>query len=194
MKRVAAIVEGYGDVTAVPVLLARLGALFSEAIIANNPIRAGEWKSIIAKDALPKFLELAHSRQTDLILVALDLDDHCPVEEYKKASEIIDTWRNGRVIPVEVVFFNREYETMFLHCPEDITDNVISARHLNPELLRDAKGAVKEIIGRRYKETQDQVAFSKKIDLHKLYDRSRAFRKLCKSIIGMDYESLAVLM
>lgn len=190
MIRVAAIVEGYGDVQAVPTLIAKAGLLFGIQALASNPIRAGEWPLLRRPGILEKNLELAARRNCDRIIVLVDLDDYCPVEEYISAVPRIEEWRGDRNIVVELVFANREYETMFLHSPQCFGDFNPENLPDNPEQVRGAKERVKSLIGRRYKETQDQVRFTQSLDSESLFKTSRTFRKLCKALTGSGYDIL----
>jgi len=187
--RIAAVVEGYGDVNAVPALIARTGELLGLPIIAPNPIRAGEWKSIRATGVFERYLELAYRRGWDRILVLLDLEDLCSATEGGDALARVTSWAADRHVIVHVVFFVREYESIFLACIDDIVggDTPVVA---NPEAFRDAKGQLKKLTGRRYKETQDQEAYSKIIRLDILVKRSRSYRKLVKDLSGMSYEQI----
>lgn len=190
MIRIAAVVEGYGDVQALPVLLGRIGGQLGQSFIASDPIRAGEWKLLKGLGRLEKSLDLAHSRRPDLILVALDLDDGCVLQELQHAEQRINDWKNGRTIEVEVAFLAREYETMFLHAAASLNLPNSSAIPQNPDMIRGAKERMKDIMGRRYRETQDQRAFSGSVDLTLLYNASRPFRRLCRAVSGMDYATL----
>ncbi len=192
MIHVAAVVEGYGDVAAVPQLLAMTGSLVGDQIICKNPIRAGEWKRLRAEGALERYLTLAASRQCDQILVILDLDDGCCAEEYNLAVERIAAWDNGRGLAVGVVFLVREYETLFLACADDIEPSMEGGIQ-NPENFRDAKGQMRGILGRRYKETQDQLDLTRRLAPGKLVSRSRPFRKLVREITGLGYDAIATL-
>lgn len=187
--RVAAVVEGYGDVKAVPALVARTGLLLGSPMIASNPIRAGEWKSLRAAGEFERYLELAARRGWDRILVLLDLEDLCCKTEAEAALARVKAWAAGRPIVVHVVFFVQEYESIFLACIDDIVgDETVKVE--DPESYRDAKGQLKRLTGRRYKETQDQEAYSKTIALNNLAKRSRSFRKLLKELSGMSYEQI----
>lgn len=190
MIRIATVVEGFGDVAAMPILLGRTGRMLGEIVIAQNPIRAGDWKSIKAKGVLPKFLQLAHSRGCDLIMLIFDLDDGCPVEESQIAMDLVNSWKNGRDINISITFLIREYEAIFVHCRNDIA---AMDQNFNPgdiDGCRDAKGLVRSLIGRRYKETQDQENFTNQINLVNLYGRCRSYRKICKSITGQNYDEI----
>lgn len=190
---VAAVVEGFGDVSAFPALVARTGDWLGINLYSPRPIRAGEWASIKAKNSLDRHLELAISRNPDRIVVALDLDDGCPVAESAVAKEQIEKCLSGRAIPVSIIFMMREYESIFLHQAADINPSVNDIG-CDPDAVRDAKGRVKAILGRRYNEPKDQPALTKMIDLKALYRKSRCYRKLCKEISGLTYDEINDLL
>ena len=192
MKRFVPIVEGYGDVEAVPVLIGRTGAAFGLQIISEQPIRAGEWKSLRAPGKLERYLELAASRNADAILIFLDLDDGCAVAERDEALERIESWRNGRPIEVGTVFAVREYECMFLHVAELL--NPEAAQVANSDQIRDAKGGVRAILGRRYKETQDQISLTRTMPLAAVFERCRFYRKFCKELTGLNYNEMPAIV
>ena len=184
MKKICCIAEGYGDVDALPSLIAKTGAEAGRVIVSPNPIRGGEWPSIKRAGILERLLELAASRGWDQIMIVLDLDDGCPVNAYDEAVARVEAWRDGREVKVSVVFFPREYETLFLHEVGCLGD--INAEHVpeNPESIRGAKEIVKQLIGRRYKETTDQRGFTEKLNLSELEIRSRPFRKFKKEVLS----------
>lgn len=194
MIRVAAIVEGYGDVQAVPSLIAKTSNLLGSPAVASDPIRAGEWKLLRRPGIIETYLELAASRQWDLILVVLDLEDDCAVEEAALARERIEDWKDGRDLKVELVFMVREYETLFLWCPTCLPISSNMALPVDPDAVRGAKERVKQVTGRRYKETQDQLRYTQSIDIPVLYGTSRSFRRFCKALSGVDYDILDLMI
>lgn len=185
MKTLAAIVEGYGDWDAVPHLVYRIGAYYDKHVIAPKPIRVGEWKKLRREGELERALELAISRRPDQIIVILDLDDGCPVVESTSALQRAAAWKNGRNVEVSVVFLTREYESLFLSCAQVHCDDAAQCADViaRAETIRDAKGALRSLLGRRYKETQDQAEMTKKLDIQSLMDNSRCGRKLIKEIL-----------
>lgn len=190
----AAIVEGYGDVQAVPSLIAKTSNLLGSPAVASDPIRAGEWKLLRRPGIIETYLELAASRQWDLILVVLDLEDDCAVAEAAQARERIEQWKDGRDLKVEMVFMVREYETLFLWCPSclPLTGNVVLPA--NPDAVRGAKERVRQVTSRRYKETQDQLKYTQSLDISVLYGVSRSFRRFCKALSGVDYDILDLMI
>ena len=192
MRRVVAIVEGYGDSAAVSTLIAKIGLHFCIQLIASNPIRVGEWQKLKRPGELERVLELAHGREWDHILILLDLDDDCAAAEALAANERIERWKNGRLVDVSLVFLIREYESLFLSCADSFSDDVALCTNAiaSAEVERNAKGKLRSLTGKRYKETQDQVEYTKKIEVANLIERSRCFRKLAKELARRPYESL----
>lgn len=191
MKIVTAIVEGHGDVAALPALLGRIGQAIGTPVVTPNPIKAKEWPGLKSAGEFERYLELAYRRGTGHIIVALDLDDGCAVVESNTAKERAEAWRNGRTVQVSIVFFVREYETMFIHCAADIPGGRHTVPVADPESIRDAKGEIKRVTGRRYKESQEQLAYTRLINLRSLFSKSRSFKKLCKELSGLNYDELA---
>lgn len=188
MIQVACVVEGDGEVAAVPLLLRRLAFWKTPefAIRIQTPIRVRRDRFLNRDDEFRRHLLLAASKAGagGLVLVLLDADDECPA-----AAGPLLRARVSAVIPHRmhaVVFANREFEAWFIagaaslrgirgfQCSE-IDCNA------DAESPRNAKGWIGERMpARSYHETTDQPAFTSVMDLELVYQRSRSFRKLCK--------------
>jgi hypothetical protein len=186
---IVAIVEGAGDLTAVPQLLTQIGLMVGDAYVASKPIRGGEWRKIRRDGELERLLALAYSRNPDHICVIVDLDDDCAAQEYTEAQERIRAWKNGREISVGLAFLVREFEVLFLEQIERVSDGRVRSLPENvvPAETRDAKGTLRRLARVVYKESQDQVRLTKKLDLPTLYRQNRSFRKLCKEVFCLTY-------
>lgn len=187
MITVAPIVEGHGEVAALPILLRRVGEWQTPDMPSriSDPIRVYKDRFLNREDEFRRHLLLAASKCGDAgwVLILLDADDDCPAA---RGGEILR--RAQTVIPhrrVSVVLANREFEAWFiaaaasLHGHRGFTlEN--SADAACAELPRNAKGWVaKRMGGTGYNETTDQPAFSARMDLQQAFDFSRSFRKLC---------------
>lgn len=183
---VVPIVEGDGEVAALPVLLRRLGERLSPAIPVDvsYPIRVRRDQFLQRNDVFEKQLRLAALKcvQSGWILILLDADDDCP----KVLAE--DIMRRARAIApdrrISVVLANREYEAWFLASADSLNGKRGFARP--PGALPDAETArgakewlSRHIPGGKYREVSDQPAFSASMDLQQAHDNSRSFRKLC---------------
>ncbi len=184
--KVAAIVEGQGEVKALPVLLRRLGEWRSPAAFAQvlEPIRVRRDRFLNRDDEFRKYLLLAAAKcgEDGWILVLLDADDDCPAELAVKISD-----RAKSLVPhrrISVVLANREYEAWFIAAAQSLhgqrgfnfnPNNVIDA-----ETPRNAKGWIGScMVGGTCREITDQPAFSARMDLEHAFDCSRSFRKMC---------------
>lgn len=187
MTRVVTIVEGDGEVSALPILLRRLGQWRSpeKALDVPYPIRVRRDRFLNKPEEFSRHLMLAAAKCEDdgWILILLDADDDCPAS---KGAEIVR--RAATVVPhkrVAVVLANREYEAWFIAAASSLNgrrgfhtlpgDDAVHA-----ESPRDAKGWMRDrMAGASYGVTTDQAAFSAAMDLELVFEHSRSFRKLC---------------
>ncbi len=187
MTKVVAIVEGDGEVAAVPVLLRRLASLLTsdQFIEVAPPIRVQRDRFLNRPDEFRRMLLLAAGKcqPAGWVLVLLDADDDCPVELAAsiraRAAEIIPN------CPASFVCANREFEAWFLACAPVLNGRrglVIADgdQPKNPDAVRGAKEWLSQHMPNgRYRETTDQPALCAALDIDMACARSRSFRKLC---------------
>lgn len=184
--KVAPIVEGHGEVIALPILLRRIQQWMQpdHYLEVVHPIRVRRDRFINKEEDFRKHLLLASEKCGDdgWVLVLLDADDDCPVD----MGRII--LQRARVcLPdkrVSVVLANREYEAWFIAAVESLNGSrgfvYVGNGDVDPERPRNAKGWIGDRISNGgYSETVDQPAFSALMDLEVAHRRSRSFRKLC---------------
>lgn len=187
MSRVASIVEGDGEVTALPVLLRRLAYWKTPGGLTQvlPPIRVPKDRFLNKREEFVRHLLLAAAKSGEdgWVLVLFDADDDCPAE---KGAEVVA--RAREVLPhrrVSVVMANREYEAWFIASAASLAgcrgfDPGEKDVDTDPERPRNAKGWMAErMASGAYRETTDQAAFSASFDLEMAYAKSRSFRKLC---------------
>ncbi|MBZ8142349.1 hypothetical protein CLD22_20910 [Rubrivivax gelatinosus] len=184
--KVVAIVEGDGEVAALPVLLRRIAQWRSPGLYAEiaQPIRVRRDRFLNRAEEFERHLLLAAAKsdEGDWILVLFDADDDCPAE---LASELLA--RAHGVIPhrrISVVLAKREYEAWFIAAAASLDGHrgfrFDPQDSIAAETPRDAKGWIaSRMPSRSYGETTDQPAFSAKMDLELALENSRSFRKLC---------------
>lgn len=189
MSRITPIVEGVGEVEALPLLLRRLWewrtptAPYPAEI--NPPIRVRRDRFLNRDREFERYLLLAHGKAqpNGWILILFDADDDCPAqlghEILQRARDILPTAR------VSVVLANREYEAWFIASANalngcrgfELHDDIPPS---DPEAPRDAKGWIgKRMAGKKYSEVLDQPALTQQMDLAAAHAASRSFRKLC---------------
>ena len=184
--KVAAIVEGDGEVAALPVLLRRIGEWQTPGhfIHVMTPIRVRRDQFLNRDKEFSRHLSLAAAKcgEDGWILILLDADDDCPAILAKAIEQ-----RARTLIPhrrISVILANREYEAWFIAAAESLNNQrgftVSVSEIIDAETTRDAKGWIKaRMVSRVYGEMTDQPAFSARMDLQQAFDRSRSFRKLC---------------
>lgn len=184
---VSTIVEGHGEVQALPLLLRRIGQWLNPDVYIDvpAPIRVQKDRFLNRDAEFRRHVTLAANKcgPGGWILILLDADDDCPAA---RGAEILA--RANECLPrsrISVVLANREYEAWFiaaarsLHGHRGFTYDPLAV--VDPETPRNAKLWVDIQMGAvSYGEVIDQPAFSARMDLQQAYDGSRSFRKLCK--------------
>jgi len=187
MITIASIVEGDGEVSALPVLLRRLASEQEPVALIKllPPIRVRRDKFINRDNEFRRQLLLAAAKSGDdgWILIVLDADDDCPAnlgqQIYERAQQHIPHRR------LSVVLANREFEAWFIaaaHSLQGVRGFSLAAdEHMQAEEPRNAKDWMrKHMQSGTYSEILDQPAFAARIDLQQAFKNSRSFRKLYK--------------
>jgi Domain of unknown function (DUF4276) len=184
--KVASIVEGDGEVAALPILLRRIGEWKTPAVQTEciRPIRVHRDRFLSRDDEFKRHVLLAADKcgVGGWVLILLDADDDCPMMLGRSILERANAHAPHR--SVSVVLTNREYEAWFIAAAASLHERrsfVFDPEDTVPaEAPRDAKGWVRQRMSSgAYGETTDQPAFSALMDLQQAFDRSRSFRKLC---------------
>lgn len=186
MISIASIVEGDGEVSALPILLRRLASELEPAVLVNllQPIRVRRDKFLNKEDEFRRQLLLAAAKsgRDGWVLVVLDADDDCPAslgrEIHRRAQEHIPHQR------LSVVLANREFEAWFIAAAPSLQGargfSLAPEEQIQAETPRNAKGWMRlHMQSGTYSEILDQPAFAARIDLQQAFDNSRSFRKLC---------------
>ena len=199
--RIATIVEGYGEVAALPTLLERIwyeliGGEYLE--ILRPPIRQPRNKLAQNKDdALSRAVELAASKlihtqsmmsDPELILVLIDADKDPPCLLGPTLLKVAHQARGDKNI--SCVIANVEYETWFVASAESLTSDLDLSGDADlpedPESLRLGKGWIeKRFRGVKYSERVDQPKMTAKMDLNLCRGKSPSFDKLCRDLESM---------
>ncbi len=192
--RIAPIVEGDGEVAAVPVLLRRVWSAMDPGghVDVLRPIRKPRDRLLRQADldsaiqlAASKLSERRESGTSELVLVLVDAHDDpaCAL-----GPRLLDSARLARPdLDVACVVAQVEYETWFvasaptlgrylaLGAGEDLPEA--------PEAARLGKGWIQKRIRKpKYSETVDQPALTASIDVALCRGRSPSFDKLCREL------------
>jgi hypothetical protein len=183
--RIKPIVEGAGDVAAVPELLRRLQFEYGLGAHGVQIARPIKWKRSCFNSELQvkRAVQLAKAEPDCIgILIIFDSDDDCPKTHSCRVAE----WskREAGDTPCEVVMAHREYEAWFLATVESLRGKrgirEDAASEAVPEEIRGAKERLETKMrpNMSYSETTDQVALTSHADLHATYMSCRSFRRL----------------
>lgn len=184
-RRLVCVVEGKGEVEAIPNLCSRiLHALHVwDWYVDPTPIRQPRGSLVDGRVASPMrpvraegfdraVLLALRSRRADGVLVLCDSDDDCPAAWGPSAAARISALCRGAAVMAQ-----REYETWLLHGLE-------SAADLDPELVERQRDA-KKLLRRNhtsYRPSVHQLALTRQLDIHRCWARSDSFDKLVRSI------------
>ena len=169
--RIGCIVEGHGEVEAVPILIRRVAErLYPElGIHIPHPIRVSRSK-VVKKNELERVVELAarNIKGQGAIFIILDSDDDCPAQ---LGPVLLCRARQARGdLPIAVVLAKHEFESWFLAAAESLRNykglkNDLESPN-DPEGIRDAKGWLKQRRdSHKYRETLDQPGLTDHFDL-----------------------------
>lgn len=185
MHTIVTIVEGPGDVDALPILLRQLVNWEIYSVNFPRPKNAHGKTNLTKPNGIEQFLDLARREPScDGVLILIDADEECSVELSRGLKQRV--MKIGLPFPVAIVCAVCEYEAWFLASLETIagqlnTNLPMEVRYDgNPETVR----GVKEWLTRQmeggfvYKETQHQATMSSLLDPLLARSKSRSFRRL----------------
>lgn len=184
MISVACVVEGHGEVEALPVLLRRMAEECGVAIRVRRPHRVprskpwADWARavVLQQSALPD--------SGGVVVVLIDSDDDDPKTiETQIAREVRAlSNRNDSIICVAV----REYEAWFLAAIEGLRSHQLIKNDADfsgdPDAIRNAKGALSSLMNSSYSEVLHQPKFSAVMDLQAARHRSNSFQRFYSSV------------
>jgi hypothetical protein len=184
--RLACVVEGYGEVEAVPVLLRRLGAGRRLVLQVDKPLRFPKQRLLRRQRELERAVRLAALRAgpRGAILNLLDADDERPAVEGPEVARRAQTVSS---FPVGVVLAKREFEAWFLAAAESLSGCRGLPQTLAPPEDPEGIRGAKEWLDQRmkphgYAATIDQAALAARFDIDLARRRSPSFDKFCRQI------------
>ena len=180
------IVEGHGEVDALPVLLRRIAAARGESeLTVMRPIRIHRSR-LAHVGELERATELAArlAGPEGRILIVVDANGDCPAmlgPEWQRRASLVRP-----NLHVGVVLAKSEFESWFLASFPSLRGyrGVSTSAEVpdDPEAIRGAKEHLRRYMeaGHHYSETIDQVALAARMDLDLATRNSRSFRKLLR--------------
>lgn len=179
---IAAVVEGHGEVQAVPILLRRVASeIFGVHYVVLPPPFRVKRQLMTRKAGLANAVAVQAARVGEHggVLIMADADDDCAVT---LADEVR---RVAAPTPVEVAVAVREFEAWFLGAVESLRGHRSVRGDAgfggDPEEPRGAKGVLAAVMTEPYRETLHQPAFAASMDLHAA-QRLRSFVHLVSCV------------
>ncbi len=186
LVRLGFVIEGHGEVEAVPLLVRRIcqELYFDFSVQTSRPVRVTKSK-LLRGDELERAVRLAvaNTESQGPVLIVFDADDDCPAtpDLRTRASAAAGTDRISVVIP------KYEFETWFLTAARSLAGKRGLEEDLsspsNPHEIRGAKEWLDRHMtrGHKYSPTVDQAALVSSIDLQATR-ACRSFDRLCREI------------
>lgn len=198
----ACIVEGHGEVEAVPVTVRRIVNLIAPKTVLriHPPFRVPRNK-LVKPGELERSVELAARRagSNGAILIVLDGDDECPAA--LGPALLARAQKTRPDISIRVVIAKQEFEAWFLASAESLRGRCGLASDLeapsDPEGIRGAKEwlTARMGTGQSYSETLDQPALAASFDLEQARKRASSFdkffRDVCHLVEARDFTSVS---
>lgn len=184
MRRLVCVVEGSGEVAALPNLCTRIAQALDahDWYVDSEPVRQSRSALVDERQPSPKRLprseslmnavELAFRRPADAVLVMCDADDDCAAVWGPQAAAMIR--QRG---PGDAVMVVREYEAWLLAAHLD--SGKLGKRAVDS--IRNAKGELEKLVP-GYKPTVHQLTLTRKIEIERLRELSPSFAKLVRTL------------
>ncbi len=184
--RIACVVEGHGDVNAVPTVIRRVAQEVEPAtsVVIPHPIRIPKGK-LLRPGELERAVQLAAMQAGERggILILIDADDDCPAQ---LAPALLARARTARGdVPLAVVLPKSEFESWFLAAAESLRGHHGLPADLqppaNPEAIRGAKEWIHRYMQGGYVPTLHQASLAAAFDIQ-LARRADSFDKCYREI------------
>lgn len=170
---IASIVEGHGEMEALPALLRAVALVVAPtaALRVPRPVRVPKGR-LVKSGELERAIRLAVLKLEGpgAVMVLLDADDDCPATEAPRLLERARTVAGAN--PVAVVLAKCEYESWFLAAAESLRGRRGLRADLSapaaPESIRGAKEWLSSRMASNspYSETLDQAALTASMDVN----------------------------
>lgn len=186
MKRLVCVVEGHGEVEAIPDLCARILAHLDVRgwFVDPDPVRQPRSRLVdeaapsplrpANQDGLRRAVALAKARPADGVLVLCDSDDDCAAHWGQSAEEHFGDPRVGAVMAI------REFETWLL---SRFSRAELSKVRVTGAIVqkRDAKGALAKLIP-GYKPSTHQLPVTRGLDIERARTQQPSFDKMVRTV------------
>ncbi len=189
--RIIPIVEGHGEIEAVPVLIRRIARDIDPGFVPHvlSPIRVHA-NLLLKAGGLERSINLAALKLGGVggivLIIDCDWENCCPAKE---GPSLKDRARNSRPdMPIAVILAKKEYEAWFIAAISSLKAKLGLTNDLespeDPESIRDAKGWINNNLFFKYgySETEDQPTLTELFDMAAARCFSDSFDKCYREI------------
>lgn len=190
--QIAVIVEGDGEVEAVPILLRRYAKLAGwDGRVVIRPVIRQPASKLLKLGELERHVELAARKLGGPggIFVLLDCEDDCPATLGPRLLARVRQARSD--LPTSLVLAHREFEAWFLGSAESIAGKrnlpTTLQSHQSPETIRGCKEWLSDKMPRSfsYDEVNDQPALTAVFDLNMAKVSCSSFEKCHRELLSL---------
>lgn len=180
MRTISVIVEGHGEVEAVPHLIRKI----DPDSVVLRPVRIRR-SFLNDQNLVEKYTQIAKyvdgEREPSHILLIADADGECPAE----LGQRLLGWMSGSVpgMRCSVAIVVDEFESW-------IVGGIAELGVSNPEDAGSPKDRLRQVNHGRYKETVDQVRLTDRIDIDRLIGNSPSFARFVRIVRGLGSEDV----
>ena len=186
-SRLVCVVEGKGEVQAIPCLCTKVRDYFSvnDWFVDPNPIRFGRGLLVDETSRSPnrgprtwelqRAVNLALRRPATAVMVVCDADDDCPKAWGPGAAAVVNGMvRGGAVMAV------REYECWLL-------TSLVRSSHTSGRRIEDIRGAKEHLRSMQpgYKPALHQLKLTRALDVATVWALSDSFDKFVRTLAGI---------
>ncbi len=193
LLRIASIVEGHGEVEAVPILIRRHADWvgWQGTVEVKHPIREPASKMIQERE-LERWIDLAirKLRGPGGIFILLDGHGRCPAALGPELLRRVRRFSPG--VPAAVVVAHHEYEAWFLAAAESLAGKRslpagFPPPQRAPESIQNCKGWLTDQMppGSTYRELEHQPAFTAAFDFTLAKNASPSFDKCHRELLNL---------
>ena len=193
MLFLAPIVEGHGELEAVPALLHRIADAAGKpgGVLVNAPIRVKSGSFLNDREYFRKHVTLATGKAASrqgAVIILLDCDDdrNCPAILGPRLLGQAQAVRAD--VPILVALAWREYETWLISAVRSLAGRYGLPLDIqpppDPEGIRGAKEWLGDRMTNRYDPITHQVAFTRSLDLEQARTIS-SFNRLFERVVDM---------
>jgi hypothetical protein len=194
LRRLVCVVEGQGEIDAIPCLCTRIRDLLGVTnwFVDPNPVKQSRSRLVDertrspfrspAEDGLRRAVSLAAQRPADAVLVICDADDDCAATWGREATRIVRSIaKTGGAVMVV-----REYETWFLL-------STFGKANVGDVAIESIRGAKERFRGMypTYKASIHQKKYTSALNLTSVWALSNSFDKMVRTL-GDIFEATGV--